>query len=65
MLRLGNARSAAVLRLLAVTQSLYRSPPGTRSLDGRLAADIWKLADALRGLRLLIAQQYPEVLPTP
>lgn len=65
VLRLGNARSAAVLHLLAVTQSLYRSPPGTRSLDGRLAADIWKLADALRGLRLLIAQQYPEVLPTP
>jgi hypothetical protein len=65
VLRLGSARSEAVLHLLAVTRSLYRSPPGTRPLDGRLAADIRKLANALRGLRLLIAQQYPEVLPAP
>jgi hypothetical protein len=65
VLRLGNARSTALLHLLAVTQSLYRSPPGTRPPDGRLAADIRKLADALRGLRQLIAQQYPEVLRAP
>jgi hypothetical protein len=63
--RLCSARSAAVLHLLAVTQSLYRSPPGTRPLDGRLAADIRKLAEALRGLRQVIAQQYPEVLRAP
>ena len=38
----------------------YRSPPGTGPLDGRLAADIRKLADALRGLRQLIVEQCPE-----
>lgn len=65
VLRLDNDRSAAVLHLLAVTQSLYRSPPGTGPLDGRLAADIQKLADALRGLRQLIAQQHPEALRAP
>jgi hypothetical protein len=61
-LRLGNARSPAVLSLRAVRQSLYRSPPGTGPLDGRLAADIRKLADALRGLRQLIVEQCPEAL---
>lgn len=65
VLTLGNARSAAVVRLDAVKKSLYRSPPGTGALDGRLAADIRKLADALRGLRQVILQQCPEALLAP
>ena len=65
VLRLGDARAAAALRLQAVTQSLYRSPPGTGPLDDRLATDIKRLAEALRGLCRLIAQQYPEVSRTP
>src|SRR5215469_16930127 len=38
-LRLGAARTDAVLRLRAVSQSLYDRPPGTGTLDGRLVAD--------------------------
>jgi hypothetical protein len=64
-LRLGNARSAAVLGLHAVQRSMHRCPPGTGPLDGRLAADIRKLADALRRLRQLIAEQCPEALCAP
>jgi hypothetical protein len=62
VLSLGDARSAAVLCLEAVKKSLYRRPPGTGSLDGRLAADVRKLADALHRLRQLIGQQCPEAL---
>jgi hypothetical protein len=65
VLRLGDARATAVLRLRTVTQSLYRSPLGTGPLDGRLAVDIKKLAEALHRLRQVIAQQCPEVLRTP
>ena len=64
-LRLGAARSDAVLRLSAVSQSLYHRPPGTGTLDGRLAADIQQLADALCGLRELIVAQCPEALCVP
>jgi hypothetical protein len=64
-LRLGNARSAAALSLHAVRRSLHSSPPGTGPLDGRLAAEIRKLADALRGLRQLIVEQCPEALCAP
>jgi hypothetical protein len=64
-LKLGAARSDAVLRLRAVSQSLYDGPPGTGTLDGRLAADIQQLADALCGLRELIVAQCPEVLCVP
>jgi hypothetical protein len=65
VLSLGDARSAAVLRLDAVQKSLYRRPPGTGFLDGQLAADIRKLADTLHRLRQLIEQQCPEALRAP
>jgi hypothetical protein len=65
VLRLGAARSAAVLSLSAVRQSLYSRPPGTGPLDRRLAADIKQLADALGGLRELIIEQCPGVLSVP
>jgi hypothetical protein len=64
-LRLDNTRSATVLSLNAVMRSLYRSPPGTGPLDGRLAADIRSLTVALRGLRQLIVEQFPEALCAP
>jgi hypothetical protein len=65
VLRLSEARAAAALRLHAVTKSLHRCPPGTRTLDERLAADIGRFADSLRRLRDLITQQYPETLRAP
>jgi hypothetical protein len=65
VLRLSEARAAAALRLHAVTKSLHRCPPGTGTLDDRLAADIGKFADSLHRLRDLIAQQYPETLRAP
>jgi hypothetical protein len=64
-LRLDDARTAAALRLHAVTRSLYHSPPGTGPLDGRLAADIRGLADAVHGLRQLIAQECQEEIRAP
>lgn len=65
VLRLGAARSTAVLSLSAVRQSLYSRPPGTGPLDRRLAADVKQLADALCGLRELIIEQCPEALSVP
>ena len=65
VLRLSEARAAAALRLQAVTKSLHHCPPGTGTLDDRLAADIEKFADSLHRLRDLIAQQYPETLRAP
>jgi hypothetical protein len=65
VLGLNSARVRAALRLRAVTRSLLRAPPDPSALDGQLAADIRELADALRRLRLLIIQQYPEVLRAP
>lgn len=65
VLRLNSARVTAVLRLRTVTRSLLRTPPSPGTLDGQLAADIRALADALRRLRLLIIQQYPEALRAP
>lgn len=65
VLGLNSARVRATLRLRAVTRSLLRTPPGPSALDGQLAADIRELADALRRLRLLIIQQYPEALRAP
>lgn len=65
VLRLSAARSAAVLSLNAVRQSLYNRPPGTGPLDGRLVADMRDLAEALCGLRQLIVEQCPEALRVP
>lgn len=65
VVRLGDARASAAARLRSVTQSLYRSPPGTGPLDGRLAADIKELAEALHGLRQVIAQRCPDALRAP
>ena len=65
VLRLTSARSMAALRMRAVTRSMLRTPPGPSVLDEQLAADIRGLAGALRRLRLLIIQQYPEVLSAP
>jgi len=65
VLRLGDARATAALRLRTVTRTLYHSPPGTGPLDGQLAIDIERLAKALHRLRQIIAQQCPEVLRTP
>ena len=65
VLRLSSARAVAALRLRVVTRSLYRTPPGTGPLDSQLAADIRELADALRRLRQVIIQQYPEALRAP
>jgi hypothetical protein len=64
-LRLGAARSAARRRLSALSQSLYDRPPATRTLDGRLAADIQQLADALRELREQIVAQCPDAFRAP
>jgi hypothetical protein len=65
VLSLGDARSTAALRLDAVKKSLHHRPPGTGSLDGRLSADIRRLAEALHRLRQLIVQQCPEALHGP
>ena len=65
VLRLNGARVRAALRLRTVTRSLIGTPPSPSALDGQLAADIRELADALRRLRLLIIQQYPDALRAP
>jgi hypothetical protein len=65
VLKLSSARAAATLSLDAVTQSLYRTPPGTGPLDGQLTANIQEFMDALHRLRQLIVEQYPESLRAP
>jgi hypothetical protein len=65
VLGLSSARTAAAIRLREVTRSLLRTPPGPSTLDSQLAADIRALAVALRRLRLLIIQQYPEAHRAP
>lgn len=59
-LRLTSARTAAMARLSAVTQSLHRAYPTTAPLDERMATDIQELTDALRRVRQLIAQECPD-----
>ena len=59
-LRLTSARIAAMARLSAVMQSLYRTFPPTAPLDERMATDIKELTDALRRVRQLIVQERPD-----
>ena len=61
-LGLNSARARAELRLGAVWRCLLRNPPVPGALDDRLTASIGGLADALRKLRLVIVQRYPETL---
>lgn len=65
VLKLGEARAVAAFRLRAVKRSLYRSPPGIEPLDRRLAADICEFEDALRALRHLIVDRYPQTQGVP
>jgi hypothetical protein len=62
VIRLADARTAAVVRLRAVRRSLRNFLPGMGSLDLQLVADIRELADALYVLRQLIVQQWPATL---
>src|SRR5260370_414531 len=59
-LRLSDAQSTAALSLHTVMRSLRHDPPGPGPLNSQLAIDIQKFADALRKLRQLIAQHFPE-----
>jgi hypothetical protein len=61
-LELSIAVTNASTRLDAANESLSARPLGLGPAQGLLAADMKKLAEALRALRAVIAHRYPEAL---